>query len=166
MRPSAATNTATPAATSTSASTSTRAGWWRSANARLCCAQVLLALGYVAAATPKLGHDPRLVANFAELGVTAMGMHAIGVLELAGAAGLLIPCLVGAAATALAALMVGAVTLTVADIGVLDAAPPALYLGAAGAVAWYRRDRTTRLVRELAHAVRRPSTWIGRSHHG
>jgi putative oxidoreductase len=44
-----------------------------------------------------------VAAQFAEFGVSTTGMHAIGVLEIAGAAGLLIPRLVGAVAAGLVA---------------------------------------------------------------
>lgn len=140
---------------STARTSSTGVRWWKSANVRLWIIQAVLAVGYVAAALPKLGNDPRMVANFADLGVSATGMHGIGVLELAGATGLLVPRLVGAAATGLVALMIGAVTLTVVHLGVQDAVAPVPFLALAAVVAWYRRDRTVRLAAGLAGAVRR-----------
>ncbi|MEP6853536.1 MAG: DoxX family protein [bacterium] len=136
------------------------------ATGRLWFAQAVLAFAYVGAGAPKLGADPHLVAKFADLGISAAGMHTIGVLEIAGAAGLLIPRLVGAAAAALVALMVGAVTLTVVHVGGVDAIGPAGFLGVAAVVAWGRRDRTVRLAADLARAGRRPPTLIGQARHG
>jgi hypothetical protein len=92
-------------------------------------------------------------------------MHAIGVLEIAGALGLLIPRLIGAAAAGLVALMIGAVTLTAVHIGVVGAIVPAAFLVAAGVLAWGRRDRTIRLASDLARAGgRTPSST--RQRHG
>lgn len=130
-----------------------RSRLWTSRNGRLWLLQVVLAIAYLGAAMPKLGHDPQLLANFADLGISAVGMHTIGVLEVAGAAGLLIPRLVGLAAAALGALMIGAVSLTVVHLGVLDAVAPAVFLVVVVAVAWCRRDRMMRLAAGLAAAT-------------
>jgi hypothetical protein len=53
-------------------------------NGRVWLLQTVLAIAYLGAAAPKLGNDPHIVAKFADLGVSAAGMHAIGVLEIAG----------------------------------------------------------------------------------
>jgi hypothetical protein len=82
-------------------------------------------------------------------------MHTIGFLEIAGAIGLLVPRLVGAAATGLVALMIGAITLTVVHVGVLDAVAPVPFLAIAGVVAWFRRDRTAQLAIAVVRALRR-----------
>ena len=62
------------------------------------------------AALPKLTADPMTVAGFTAMGFGATGMFVIGLLEVAGAIGLLIPRLTGLAALCLVALMIGAVT--------------------------------------------------------
>lgn len=130
-----------------------RSRFWRSSNGRLWLLQAVLAIGYLGAAAPKLGNDPQIVAAFADLGVSAAGMHAIGVLEVAGAVALVVPRLVGVAATAFVALMVGAVTLTAVHGGVVDAIAPAVFLGLVAALAWCRRDRTLRLANDLVRAA-------------
>ena len=148
-----ATQTTRPARRTTDRSGS--GGFWKSGNGPLWILQAVLAAGFVGAAVPKLGDDPFVLAQFADLGFGAAGMHTIGILEMAGAIGLLIPRLVGPAATALSALMVGAVTLTVVHLGFDDAIAPTAYLAVAAFVAWCRRDRTRRLASDAAAAVRR-----------
>jgi uncharacterized membrane protein YphA (DoxX/SURF4 family) len=152
-------STARTAASAAAATASTRPprGGWKSANARLWLTQTVLAVGFLAAAAPKLGGDPRMVENFAALGISATGMHTIGFLEIAGAIGLLVPRLVGAAAAGLVALMIGAIALTVVHVGVQDAVAPVPFLAIAGVVAWFRRDRTADLTNVLVRAVRRQS---------
>jgi hypothetical protein len=158
--------TDTPPVTAPPVTAPNSRGRSRSANRRLWLAQAVLAAAYVGAAGPKLGSDPRLVATFADLGISGAGMHAIGVLEIAGAVGLLVPRLVGAAAAALTALMAGAVTLTVVHVGVIDAIAPAVFLGLAATLAWCRRDRTARLAADLTAAAHRPPVLIGQARHG
>jgi DoxX-like family len=105
------------------------------------------------AAAPKLGIAPHIVASFADLGVSATGMHTIGVLEIAGAAGLLIPRLAGLSAAALVALMTGAVGLTVAHRSVAEAVVPAVFLAVVAAVAWGRRGNVAPLARDLSRVL-------------
>ncbi len=70
--------------------------------------------------------------------------YLVGALELAGAAGLLIPRLAGLAALGLVALMVGA---TITNLLVLHTSPalPVGYLLVAGLIAWCRRAQVKRL---------------------
>jgi uncharacterized membrane protein len=89
------------------------------------------------------------VAGFAAIGFDPTGMMVIGVLEVLGAVGLLVPWLSGVAALALAGLMVGAVAFTVVGLGPAQAALPAVLLVLDAVVAWVRRDRTRALLRRL-----------------
>jgi hypothetical protein len=97
------------------------------------------------AAIPKLTADPQAVAGFTELGLGTAGMYVIGVLEIAGAIGLLIPPLAGLAGLALTALMVGAVISTLLTSAELVAIPAAV-LVLTGIIAWGRRRRTAELI--------------------
>ncbi|TCC24054.1 DoxX family protein [Kribbella sindirgiensis] len=100
--------------------------------------QALLAALFVMAALPKLTGDPVMVDMFAAIGVGQWLRYAVGVLELAGAVGLLVPRLCRPAALGLVALMIGA---SATNIFLFGASPaiPLTYLAVAGAVAWFRR---------------------------
>ena len=111
--------------------------------------QVGLAGMYLMSAAPKFAGDPAAVAGFAAIGIDPTGMLVIGVLEVLGAVGLLVPWLSGVAALALAGLMVGAVAFTVVGLGPAQAALPAGLLVLDAVVAWVRRDRTLALLRRL-----------------
>lgn len=161
--------TTTPVATtvpSTSAAgrSDTRLAPWRSSNRRIWIGQCVLAVLYVMAAVPKLSNDSRTLAEFGRLGFAAAGMHTIGMLEVAGAIALLIPRLCGVAALAFVALMSGATGLTLAHVGVANAAVPAAFLVAAAIVAWTRRDRTARFAATVVtlagrEGTRPPAIW-------
>lgn len=71
--------------------------------------RVLLGIFFVvASAAPKLVGEASTVQIFAEIGAGDWLRYAIGIVELAGGVGLLVPRLVRVAATGLIALMVGA----------------------------------------------------------
>ncbi|PVZ07946.1 DoxX family protein [Actinomycetospora cinnamomea] len=110
--------------------------------------QVLLAAVYVASGIGKVGLDPTVVAGFAAMGIGPAGTVTIGVLELLGAIGLLIPRLAGLAATAFVALMIGAVVITAATVGVAMVPVPAVVLVLVAVVAWARRHETAALLRD------------------
>ncbi len=126
-------HTTQPAATATAPLP--RTAPWRSTNGRLWILQSALAIGYVMAAVPKLSDDPHTLAQFADLGIGAVGMHVIGGLEIAGAIGLLIPRLCGLAALAFVALMIGAVAATVVNLGIVVAIVPTALLAVAAVLA-------------------------------
>lgn len=115
--------------------------------------QILLAVLFAAAALPKLGGAPAAVAMFATIGVGQWFRYAIGVIELAGAIGLLVPRLAGLAALGLAADMIGA---TATQVVVFQANQwlPASVLVLCAVVVWGRWPRTSALVRA---ALRRRS---------
>ena len=76
------------------------------------------------------------VAGFQAMGLGNTGMYIIGSLELAGAIAMFVPRLTGLAATCFVALMIGAVTMTLAIGGGVLAVIPAVVLVLAAVVAW------------------------------
>jgi uncharacterized membrane protein YphA (DoxX/SURF4 family) len=119
----------------------------RAARAALITVQVLLAAIYVFSGLGKVTLQATTLAGFAVMGIGPAGAATIGVLELLGAAGLLIPRIAGLAATALTALMIGAVVITAITIGGAMNLVPAVVLVLDAAVAWARRHETAALVR-------------------
>jgi putative oxidoreductase len=118
----------------------------RPANIALWVLQVALAAFYALGAVPKVLGDPTVLDGFAAIGWGPTGTLVIGVLELAGAVGLLVPRLCGLAALGFVGLMAGAVAFTVSALGVAAAALPAVLLVLVGLLAWARWDRTAALV--------------------
>ncbi|MGQ0577160.1 MAG: DoxX family protein [Pseudonocardia sp.] len=99
----------------TTTSTSNPGRTWRRADLGL---RALLALFFVgASALPKLVGEPYAVQIFAEIGAGDWFRYAIGLVELAGGIGLLVPRLIRPAAVGLIGLMVGA---AVTQVLVLD----------------------------------------------
>ena len=102
--------------------------------------QVLLAAMFaVASGAPKLAGDAYAVQIFTDLGSGQWLRYVIGVLEVAGGIGLLVPRLAGLAAACLIALMVGA---TGAQLFFLDEGfwyTPVILGVLLGVVAWVRR---------------------------
>ncbi len=132
----------------TSTTSTTRPG--RTANITLWVVQVLLAIVYVGVSVPKVTLDPTAVEGFdAMVGFSATGTLVIGLLEIAGAIGLLVPKLNGIAALGLVGLMIGAVGVTTAAMGASMALLPAVLLVLAAVIAWFRRYRTVELIAML-----------------
>jgi uncharacterized membrane protein YphA (DoxX/SURF4 family) len=119
----------------------------------LAALQVVLAAVYVAAGLGKVTLDATVVTGFTAMGIGPAGIVTIGVLELLGAIGLLIPRIAGLAATAFVALMIGAVVITAATVGVAMVPVPAVVLVLAAVVAWARRHETVALVRDPRRAL-------------
>ncbi|WP_055533919.1 DoxX family protein [Streptomyces graminilatus] len=112
--------------------------------------QVVLALFYgFASALPKLIAHPSAVESFDKMGWGGAGMYAIGLLELAGAVGLLIPVLQSVAATGLSALMVGAFIVQVTVFDGQYAATPLILIVPLALIAWARRGHNAELLRLL-----------------
>ncbi|MGH3714074.1 MAG: DoxX family protein [Micromonosporaceae bacterium] len=127
----------------------TAPGRW--ANAGLWVLQVLLAASFALGGINKVIGEAQTVAGFNQIGGGDWFRIAIGIIELAGAAGLLIPRLSGLAALGIVALMVGAVVLHIVIMhGELVYVPATVGVFAA-VVAWGRRGRTA----ELLQLVRR-----------
>lgn len=110
----------------------------RPATVVLWAAQVALAWMFVMAGLPKLAGGQVMVDLFDAVGAGQWLRYVVGVLEVAGAIGLLIPRLSGLAALGLGGLMVGA---ALTNIVVLGASPaiPLGYLLVAAVIAWCRR---------------------------
>ena len=125
--------------------TTTTDGPGRSLHLTLWILQALLAAFFiVASAAPKLvGHESAAV-GFDRIGWGDWFMYAIGVLELAGGVGLLIPRLSGLAAIGLSLLMVGAAIFnaTILDFPVFT---PLLLLVFFAFISWGRWYQTKRL---------------------
>jgi uncharacterized membrane protein YphA (DoxX/SURF4 family) len=120
---------ASPATTSTRPSRrtlTTRTGLW--------AVRVLLSAQFVAGGVLKLTADPQMVSMFDDIGAGQGLRVLVGVCEVAGAVGLLLPRLAGPASIGLAALMVGA---AVTNVVALQTSPavPVILLGLAALVA-------------------------------
>lgn len=102
--------------------------------------QIALAAPFAAGGLLKITGDPEMIELFADIGAGRWLRYLVGVLEVAGAIGLLIPRLVVPAALGLVALMVGA---TVTNVAILHTSPvtPVTFLLAAGLIAAGRRPR-------------------------
>jgi uncharacterized membrane protein len=130
--------------TATATATGPAAKRGRARNVTLWAAQLLLALFFlVAAAGPKLAGQQYAVDMFSRIGAGQWLRYLVGVLELAGAVGLLIPRLAGLAAPGLVCLMVGA---TATQLFVLHspllALTPVILGILLGVVAWGRWSQT------------------------
>ncbi|WP_432561630.1 DoxX family protein [Kineococcus sp. SYSU DK003] len=97
--------------------------------------RLALALVFLAAGASKLAGEASQVTLFADIGAGQWMRHLVGVCEVAGAVGLLVPRLHRAAAAGLALVMLGATLVNVVVLGY----DPALTIGlfvAAVAVLW------------------------------
>ncbi|MEV0713985.1 DoxX family protein [Asanoa sp. NPDC050611] len=110
----------------------------RSVAVALWVAQAVLALQLAVGGVLKLIGDAAMVDLFTDIGSGQWFRYAVGLVELAGAVGLLIPRLCGLAALGVSALLVGA-TVTNVAIGVAPWLPLVLLLVAA-IVAYARRS--------------------------
>ena len=102
----------------------------------------------VASAAPKLIGEATAVQIFDDIGAGVWLRYFVGVVELAGGVGLLVPRLAGLAAVGLALLMVGA-AFTQAFIlhgGALVITPVVLFVLFA-AIAWWRQESIRQLLR-------------------
>ncbi len=106
--------------------------------------RALLAACFVSASVQKLAGTGYMVNLFGKIGAGQWLRYLVGVLEFAGAVGVLIPVLSGLAAVGLTALMVGA-TATNLLIG-YDPWLPVGFLILSALVAWSRRREIVRLV--------------------
>jgi uncharacterized membrane protein YphA (DoxX/SURF4 family) len=134
----------TPTTTSSSLDVAPLTRRHRIARHALTALRVLLAVEFAGAGLMKLaGAEPMVI--FSDIGVSQWLRYVVGVLELAGAVGLLVPRLAGLAALGLAALMTGAL---VTQVAVLDGLPviEAVFLIASAAIAYTRRPEIRALV--------------------
>lgn len=134
--------------TATTTPTTTTRPRPRAGSIALWVLQVLVVLLYLGAAYTKIAADPVAVAGFARMGFGDVGRTAIGVVEVLGAIGLLIPRLAGLAATCFIGLMVPATIFTLIFDPTMWASP-VVVLVAVTVIAWFRRDETRGLVRQV-----------------
>jgi putative oxidoreductase len=101
----------------------------------------LAAVAFVAAGGAKLAGAPAMIAVFEKVGVGQWFRYVTGLLEVAGAIGLLIPRYAFYAALLLAMVMTGAV---IAHLTVLGGSPaaPVILLILTGTVAWLRKQQS------------------------
>lgn len=107
--------------------------------------QLALAFQFAVGGSLKLSGNPLMIEMFTTIGMGQWVRFVVGVLELAGALGLLIPRLAGLAAWGLAGLLVGA---TATNVLILGADPwfPLVLLVVSLLVALGRRQQTRALV--------------------
>ena len=120
----------------------------RGASITVWVVQALLAAFFVSAAVPKILGNDLSVASFEQIGVGQWFRVITGLVELAGAIGLVIPRLSSLAAAGLAITMVCATWVNQVPLEMpASAGVITLALAAAlAAIAWYRRDQNRRLL--------------------
>jgi uncharacterized membrane protein YphA (DoxX/SURF4 family) len=111
--------------------------------------RVLLAIEFAGAGLMKLGGAESMVTLFADIGAGQWFRYVVGVLELAGAIGLLIPLVAGMAALGLAALMTGALMTRAVVLGGIPGIEVVFLIATAG-IAYDRRAEIRSLATRLA----------------
>ncbi len=114
-------------------------------NVALWVLQIAVAAMFVAAAVPKLAGVPIMVQMFGALGFGQWLRYLTAVLEIGGAALLLVPALASIGAIMLAIVMVGAILAHTLVLGG-SAVPAIVLLAATLTIAWFRRAQTPSLV--------------------
>lgn len=104
----------------------------------------------------KLSMNEMSVAGFADLGGVPM-LILVGLLEVAGGVGLLVPILSGFAAIGLSALLVIITVVSAVTMGAESVALPACCLVVASVLVYLRRRQTVRMARFVRRIVR-PAT--------
>lgn len=120
----------------------------RPAHMALLVLQVLLGIFFViASAVPKLVGEAIAVQIFEDIGIGQWFRYVVGVLELVGGIGLIIPRTAGLAALGLAVLMVGATitNLFIIDGGVAIVTTIVLFI-LLSVIAWFRWPQTRSLL--------------------
>ncbi|MGW6691830.1 DoxX family protein [Streptomyces sp. NPDC054961] len=109
--------------------------------------RILLALFFaLASALPKLLALPAATAVFDAIGVGHWFMYLTGLLELAGAVGLLLNRLAGPAATALIVFLACAFVTQLTAMDGENAGTPFLFMAPLAVIAWNQRTETARLL--------------------
>jgi uncharacterized membrane protein len=112
--------------------------------------QILLAVFLlVASGLPKLAGQVDAVETFAKMGWGDGMRYFVGVVEIAGAIGLVIPRLAGAAAIGLIGLMIGAALTQILVLEPALALLPVVFGVVFALVAWDRRRETGALLKSL-----------------
>ncbi|MEV8327590.1 DoxX family protein [Kitasatospora sp. NPDC056731] len=141
-------STATATAATTSTSTTTTAASSGKAVIRVVWTlRILLALFFaVASALPKLLAVPAATTVFDAMGVGHWFMYLTGLVELAGAVGLLVRRLAGPAATALIVFLVFAFVTQLTAMHGENAGTPFIFMVPLAVIAWNRRAETAELL--------------------
>lgn len=107
--------------------------------------RVLMALAIGFGGVLKVVAAPQMVDLFATIGAGQWLRYLVGLLEIAGAIGLLVPPLTGLAAGGLVALLAGA---AVTNVTVVGQSPlvPVIFLLLCALIAWNQRSTVTALV--------------------
>jgi putative oxidoreductase len=119
--------------------------------------RVLLAGVFLFSGVPKLLGDEQAKATFEELGAGQWLRYFIGVAEIAGGIGLLVPIFAGLAALGLMAVMAGAALSEAFVLDDGDPVVPAIIFLLAGVVAWFLRSSTVTAI-DYAQERVRPKT--------
>lgn len=117
-------------------------------------ARLVLAYVFVQSAAAKLTLNDQAVAGFAQLGGVPMLIF-VGLLETAGAIGLMVPILSGVAAIGLSALLIIISVVTITLYGVSMAGLPLSCLALALVLVYLRRRQTVRLARFVGRVAGR-----------
>ena len=119
------------------------AGPGKGLNIALWCVQVLLALAFLGASSGKLMGRPEMVALFEAVGIGQWFRYVTGILELAGAALIVVPKTRGVGAGLLAAIMLCAIAI---HLFILHSAPtaPLVLLLLAASISLGTAKRTSR----------------------
>ncbi|MFD4393675.1 DoxX family protein [Kitasatospora sp. NPDC058397] len=138
----------TATATTTSTSTTTTAASSSKAVIRVVWTlRILLALFFaLASALPKLLAIPAATTVFDAMGVGHWFMYLTGLVELAGAVGLLVRRLAGPAATALIVFLVFAFVTQLTAMHGENAGTPFIFMVPLAVIAWNRRAETAELL--------------------
>lgn len=140
-------DTSTATTSSDRQASRTRRGKHSRTSTLLWSAQILLAAVFVFAAAPKLAGQHAAVVMFGQIGAGQWLRYLVGIAELAGGIGLLIPRLAGLAAAGLAADMAGA---SIINVAVLHSAAVAITIPLCAALAFIARARWKHATRPLA----------------
>ncbi|WP_195908946.1 DoxX family protein [Microlunatus sp. Gsoil 973] len=124
----------------------------RAARIAVFVARLLLAGVFVNAASAKLTLNPQAVTGFTQLGGVPMLIF-VGLLEVAGAVGLVVPILSGFASIGTTALLAIITVVITTTAGPTWAAMPAACLALSVVIAYLQRHQTVRLARWLRRTV-------------
>ncbi|WP_043640082.1 DoxX family protein [Nonomuraea candida] len=121
----------------------------RLAGVALWALQIVVAGFFVMSAVAKFTNAEPSASTFVAIGLGDWFRHLVGVLEVTGAVGLLVPRLAGVAGLAFVGLMAGAV-LTEAFVSGGSVVLPLVMMALCAVIAWGRRSGTARLGAALA----------------
>ncbi len=110
---------------------------------------VILAALFLLAGGSKLAGSPKAVGDFAHWGYAAWFLYVIGAIEVAGAIGLVIPCVAGFSALLLGVTMLGASLTHLVHHEMMAVPIPLVILGLLAVVGYVRRGPLVTLYERL-----------------